>query len=603
MRRIIFILTAVTIAMTLALTAWGCKNPDEGTDPTVPPPQGTNPGGGVDPPIPTPFARPLGQVLDIGIEGDGDIVIADEGGLQLFTPYGEFKRTIAGGAWTGLATSNYGVLDTGRGIMGVGEARNCAPRPAYDDEYVTGGVPHVSYNLAWWGGEPDPNNPQVCVDFASTSSFTSCDCIPTGITYHPETAFAYQKVFAPDCIADTDCEWPLTNSLPYGDFAILAYHPLAPLPPMDNVWQGSVDFLVYYDYPVYFRMQNAAVMLGVVPACQLHNLFLVWDRTSPNLMSSRDGMNAENICDIEFDGLTRLVMSLPDADSVAITDPVIFGQPIIIQQVLGGRQNGLGTLPGEFQGPTGVAIDPRNQNIYVSDTGNGRVQVFDNDGNFIREFGGADPTFTPRAIRVDAFGTVYVANVTDVEGDTLRIFDEYGARIQYGTIEGYVYDKETHVPIDNVLVAVQSTFNPLRTLTDADGYFIFPAVASGTHDLVGEKFGYESGHVVVSVGGGDKTVTDMYLERTSTQPPGYGMVTGTVFSTLYNEPVVGLTAEIVGQPVSNQTNGNGEFTLHSVPEGDHILRLTFDGVIYMEREITVTKGEILDLGLIYLPIP
>ena len=427
MRRTFFILTAIIIALTLALTAWGCKNPDQGTDPVIVNPDGTNPGEEPDPPIPTPFARTPALVLDIGIEGDGDIVIADLGGLQLYTPYGEFKRTMTGGMWLGLATSNYGVLDTGRGIMGIGEAANCNPRPAFDDVYVTGGVPHVSYFQPWWEGEPDPYNPQVCVNFASTSSFSSCDCVPAGITYHPVTAFAYQKVYAPDCIADGDCPWPITDTIEFGDFAILAYHPMAPLPPLDNVWQGSVDFLVYYDYPVYFRMQNAAFNFGVTPACQLHNLYLIWDWLSQNYMSSRSGMSAENICDIEFDGLNRLVMSLPNADSVVITDPVVFGEPIVIQQTLGGRQNGLGTMPGEFQGPTGVAIDPRNQNIFISDTGNGRVQVFDNDGNFIREFGGADPTFTPRALRVDAFGTVYVANVTDNEADTLRIFDEYGA--------------------------------------------------------------------------------------------------------------------------------------------------------------------------------
>jgi DNA-binding beta-propeller fold protein YncE len=603
MKRIIFILTAISIALTLALTAWGCKNPDNTTNPTTPEPEPYGTGEPPNPPIPTPFAERPGLVLDIGIEGDGDIVFADEAGLQLYTPYGEFKRTMTGGLWLGLATANYGVLDTGRGIMGIGEAAGCNPQPAYDDVYVTGGVPYVSYFQPWWEGDPDPYNPQVCVNFASTSSFSSCDCIPAGISYHPVTAFAYQKVFAPDCIADGDCPWPYTDAIEYGGYAILAYHPLAPLPPLDNVWQGSVDFLVYYDYPTYYNMQNAAFMLGVTPACQLHNLFLVWDLTSMNYMSSRSGMNAQNICDIEFDGLNRLVMSLPNADSVVITDPVIFGDPIVMQQTLGGRQNGLGTLPGEFQGPTGVAIDPRNQNIYVSDTGNGRVQVFDNDGNFIREFGGADPTFTPRAIRVDAFGTVYVANVTDNLQDTLRIFDEYGARIQYGTIEGFVFDKDTHMPIDSALVAVQSTFNPLRDFSASDGSFSFPAVAAGTHDIVAEKYGYNSGHVIVSVTGGNKVTTDVYLERTGIGPAGYGMVTGTVFSSLYNEPVPGLTAEIVGLGVSNQTNGNGEFTLHDVLEGEHIIRLTANGVVYMERYITVTKGEILDLGRIDLPIP
>ncbi len=609
MRRYLYILTLIALAASMALSGWGCKNPDDGTD-TVIPPVGKDPGGPIDPDIPPPFTHPLATVLDIATEGDGDIVIADEGGLQLFTPYGVFKRTMSGAAFTGLATANLGVLDTGRGIKGISpDINNCNPFSVFDDVYVSGGVPHVSYNQAWWEGEPDPLYPTFCFDTPSTSTFASCTCVPHGITYHPWTAFAYQKVIAPNCIADGDCPWPFGNTVDAGGHAILAYHPDAPLPNSyfpPFLWVGTEDFLVHYDFPTYQRVQGLAEMLGILPACSLHNLFVIWDITSMNYMSSRSGMTCSNICDIEFDSLGRLVMALPNADSVAITEPVSFGDPIVIQQVLGGRQNGMGTLPGEFQGPTAVAIDPRNQNILVSDTGNGRVQIFDNDGNFIREFGGADPTFVPRAIRVDSFGAIYVANwspLRNTETDNLRIFDEYGQRVQYGTIEGWVYDKDTQIPVDNCIVSVQSTFNPLTEMTDGDGHFQFDAVAAGRHDLVAEKYGFTSAQAVVTVSGGQKTIVDLYLTRLMTEPPGYGQVTGTVFSSLYNEPVPGLTAEIVGEGISNQTNSNGEFILYTVPTGEHIIRLSTNGVIYYESYITVNKGEVVDLGVLYLPIP
>jgi len=607
MQRNLYALTAFILTGLMALAVWGCKNPDNRQDPTVPPPQKFNPGGPIDPNIPTPFAFPIATVADIAIEGDGDIVILDAGGLELFTPYGVFKRALGGGGLRGADTSNYGVLDTGRGLMALGEGTAFNPAPFYDDAYVTGGVPHIRYNPAWWAGEPDPYYPEICVDIASTSSFDYVNCIPHPIAYHPVTAILYQPVLAPDCVADSDCEWPITNVVPGGDYAILAYHPLAPIiPDFFMIFEGQQDFIVHYDFPVYFAMQNRAAALGVVPACALHNLFIVWDITDMNYMSDRDGMTCSNICDIEIDSLGRLIMAMPNADSVAITDPLQYGQPIVVQEVLGGRQNGMGTLPGEFQGPTAVAIDPRNQNILISDTGNGRVQIFDNDGNFIREFGGADATFVPRAIRVDAFGAIYVANwspLRNMETDNLRIFNEYGERIQYGTIEGFVFDKQTKMPIDNALVRVQSTFLPLTTLTDGDGKFIFQAVAAGTHDIAAEKYGYYSSSVVVNVAGGKKTLVDIYIQRSQIGPAGYGQVTGTVFTTYLNEPVPGLTAEIVGLGISNQTNGNGEFTLYNVPEGEHSFRLSRNGVIYYERYITVTKGEILDLGLLNLPIP
>ena len=43
-----------------------------------------------------------------------------------------------------------------------------------------------------------------------------------------------------------------------------------------------------------------------------------------------------------------------------------------------------GTKPGEFNTPHSIASDARG-NIYVADRGNRRIQVFDGDGNFLRE--------------------------------------------------------------------------------------------------------------------------------------------------------------------------------------------------------------------------
>jgi 6-bladed beta-propeller len=44
-----------------------------------------------------------------------------------------------------------------------------------------------------------------------------------------------------------------------------------------------------------------------------------------------------------------------------------------------------GTGPGQFRTPHTIAID-RNNNIYVGDRANRRIQVFDTDGNFKRMF-------------------------------------------------------------------------------------------------------------------------------------------------------------------------------------------------------------------------
>jgi DNA-binding beta-propeller fold protein YncE len=44
-----------------------------------------------------------------------------------------------------------------------------------------------------------------------------------------------------------------------------------------------------------------------------------------------------------------------------------------------------GTGPGQFHTPHSIAVD-RNNHIYVADRSNRRIQVFDTDGNFLRQF-------------------------------------------------------------------------------------------------------------------------------------------------------------------------------------------------------------------------
>ena len=39
--------------------------------------------------------------------------------------------------------------------------------------------------------------------------------------------------------------------------------------------------------------------------------------------------------------------------------------------------------PGEFNSPSGVAVDSKD-NLYVADTGNNRIQVFDSHGNLLK---------------------------------------------------------------------------------------------------------------------------------------------------------------------------------------------------------------------------
>lgn len=73
-----------------------------------------------------------------------------------------------------------------------------------------------------------------------------------------------------------------------------------------------------------------------------------------------------------------------------------------------------GSGPGQFRGATDLAIDNRNGDIYVVDSGNNRVQRFDRDGRFISQFGGAGrgagQLDRPFGIAIDRDGYIYIAD-------------------------------------------------------------------------------------------------------------------------------------------------------------------------------------------------
>lgn len=65
-----------------------------------------------------------------------------------------------------------------------------------------------------------------------------------------------------------------------------------------------------------------------------------------------------------------------------------------------------GTGPGDFEMPHGLAMDSRGR-LFVGDRGNGRVQIFDQDGNFLEEwkdFG------RPSGIFIDGNDMLYIAD-------------------------------------------------------------------------------------------------------------------------------------------------------------------------------------------------
>jgi DNA-binding beta-propeller fold protein YncE len=88
-----------------------------------------------------------------------------------------------------------------------------------------------------------------------------------------------------------------------------------------------------------------------------------------------------------------------------------------------------GEGPGEFRAPAGLAFD-REDNLYVTEIGNHRVQVFDKTGKFLTMWGRKGSAVgefgNPHGIIVDRnTGHVYVA---DTSNNRVQVFEPVSAK-------------------------------------------------------------------------------------------------------------------------------------------------------------------------------
>lgn len=144
---------------------------------------------------------------------------------------------------------------------------------------------------------------------------------------------------------------------------------------------------------------------------------------SPSYSSS---FGSKGVADGQFEEPAGIAVN-PMNGNVAVSDEVhgrveVFSEAGAYIRKFGKNGNG----DGEFEKPRGVAIDAEG-NIWVTDTGNNRVQGFTEDGTFIRKFGtkgSGDGEFkSPKGLAVDSKGNIWVA---DSENNRVQEFNKEG---------------------------------------------------------------------------------------------------------------------------------------------------------------------------------
>lgn len=179
---------------------------------------------------------------------------------------------------------------------------------------------------------------------------------------------------------------------------------------------------------------------------------LVFDPNHKLKLQFGDGVLKEP-CGIAIDSDNRFIyVADAELDQVLVFDADTY--KLLRKLGTTGKQHTL-TTPGDFSKPANVAVDEEG-NLYVSDTMNDRVEVFDGEGRFIRAFGkngdGPGQFARPKGIAVDTDGHVWVADamlcrlqVFTPEGVLLMGMGEFGKKPgQFQSVAGLTFDKKNN---------------------------------------------------------------------------------------------------------------------------------------------------------------
>jgi sugar lactone lactonase YvrE len=104
-----------------------------------------------------------------------------------------------------------------------------------------------------------------------------------------------------------------------------------------------------------------------------------------------------------------LILTLVASFAVPVLASVLVMQPAPSFLLKWGTN---GNLDGQFVGPHGIAVDTAG-NVYVTDTGNNRIQKFTITGTFITKWNSGGTLQTPWGIDVSSAGYVYVADTAN----------------------------------------------------------------------------------------------------------------------------------------------------------------------------------------------
>ena len=147
----------------------------------------------------------------------------------------------------------------------------------------------------------------------------------------------------------------------------------------------------------------------------------------------------------------------------------VVSTPIEVKPFVIGTFNRIGTGDGQFNYPRAIAVSNVTDHIYVADFNNNRVQIFDEDGNYISQFGVGAPT----GMVLNSTGYIHV---TDTANHRIQIFDEDGNYIsQFGSGPGNgngIFNSPQAITMNSTHIFVVDAKNYRIQIFDHSGNYV-----------------------------------------------------------------------------------------------------------------------------------
>ena len=157
------------------------------------------------------------------------------------------------------------------------------------------------------------------------------------------------------------------------------------------------------------------------------------------------------------------------------------------------------TTQGSFWGPRGIAVDSQGR-VFVADTGNKRIAVFDEDGNYVTEFGtaGLDPGQfdEPVGVAVASDGTVFV---TDTWNQRIQSFIPNEDASQYFPLQQWDVNAWFGQSLENKpFIAVSEDKHVF--ITDPEGFRVIEFTENGEFVRTWGDFGTGPAEIGLAAG-------------------------------------------------------------------------------------------------------